>query len=267
MTIRAHAENRKAMVAAIAEHLGQDYHYDGPPSFNYTVGALTISRDCTITGEQTDLEALKPFLLERGYIEPEIQETVISQNNTQLTVAALTNLTNMLYSKQYLLGRSVGRECIRIPEALIQELQASTPEDVDAFSALLEKYRAEGALAGFDFKDETVSLTFPFHEEEPERAMVYSQLVTRIVQRSIEATRVTPELQRPENEKFFMYGWLMRLGYSGPDSKAARGILMKPLKGYAAFKTAEEMDKHKAKLAAKRLAQREARRAVADNAE
>ena len=40
MTIHAQAENRKAMVKAISEHLEQEQRYDGPPSFNYRVGAI-----------------------------------------------------------------------------------------------------------------------------------------------------------------------------------------------------------------------------------
>lgn len=319
MTIHAHAEKRTAMVKAISEHLGQEQHYDGPPSFNYRVGSVTITRDCSILGEQADLEALMPFLEERGYFvsvdyndnvepqvdnpvlidnapepqptEPEpvaiqepvpevpaeaaaeaslgIEATVITHTNTGMTVESLTNLIFMLYSKQYLLGKALGQQTIRISKQVIQELQVQRPENIEVFAEFVSRHRALEQIVGFDFKADEVSMTFPFCEEEPTRWMAYSQLLTRMIQRATEATRVHPDLlgPNPESEKYYMNSWLLRLGYSGVDSKEQRHILMAKLQGYAAFKTTAGMDKHKEKYSALRKAAREARKAATEDAE
>ena len=314
MAIHVQTDNRKALVKAISEHFGQEQHYDGPPSFNYRVGAITVTRGCSIIGEQEDLEALKPFLEERGYItserieetdeqepqnvenQPEqaepmaiegadpgnnnavetetesvsvdhlktdsgsdIQGTVITHTNTGLTVASLTNLIFMLYSKQYLLGKALGQQTIHISDEVIQELQGQRPENMGVFAKRIAEFRDQELMVGFDFKDDAVSMTFPYCEEEPTLWTVFTQLLTRMIQKAAEATRMRPALLIPESqaEKYYMNGWLMRLGYGGPDSKEQRRILMKNLQGYAAFKNAAGMEKHKEKYSAMRKAARD----------
>ena len=72
----------------------------------------------------------------------------------------------------------------------------------------------------------------------------------RTLKAAKEATRVFPERQEPENEKYFARAWLLRIGYGGADSKAERNLLLKHLKGHSAFPTDEAADRHKMKYAA-----------------
>ena len=56
-----------------------------------------------------------------------------------------------------------------------------------------------------------------------------------MVKAAVGATRVIPKRQKPENEKYFMHSWLLRMGFSGPEHKALRGLLLRNLRGHSAF--------------------------------
>ena len=79
--------------------------------------------------------------------------------------------------------------------------------------------------------------------------MVYAMFTARILKAAREATRIFPEKQEPENEKYFARAWLLRLGYGGAAYKDERNLLLKHLKGHSAFPNDEAAEKHKAKYA------------------
>jgi len=267
MTIITNTTDRKALAKAIAEELGTTAKYMGMPSCGYQIGDYVVDRDGNINGE--DFEALRPFLQRNGFLpedeaapaeeqtEPEtetpdsgtIDQVSISVPADDLTPTQLKNLIFTLYTKQYLIGRMTGGDLLNIPDTLIARLMESTPESAEDFKALLDAAKDDG-LTGFDFEDGKVILTYRTHQDEPERNMVYAMLTARIVKAAKEATRVFPERQEPENEKYFARAWLLRIGYNGADSKAERNILLKHLKGHSAFPNDEAATRHKEKYAA-----------------
>ena len=107
-------------------------------------------------------------------------------------------------------------------------------------------------------------MTFPFDETQPERWTTYANLLNRIFDAAMKATRVFPERVEPDdqNEKYLAHVWLQRLGYHGADFKAERKILLGHLKGYCAFGSGDKMQAHKDKYAAirreRRLSEQEA---------
>ena len=44
------APDRRTLVKAIAEHTGMEPNYAGPPTFNYTVGTITVDREGCAAG-------------------------------------------------------------------------------------------------------------------------------------------------------------------------------------------------------------------------
>lgn len=75
MRIETKTDNRRKMVQDIAEYIGEELHYVGPPTFSYTVGRLTIDRDGVITSETEEgEELLTQFLQEKGYLEAPVDE-------------------------------------------------------------------------------------------------------------------------------------------------------------------------------------------------
>lgn len=267
MTIITNTTDRKALAKAIAEELGTTAKYMGVPGCGYQIGDYIVDREGNINGE--DFEALRPFLQRNGFLpedeavpaeeqaEPEtetpdsgvIDQVSVSVPADDLTPAQLKNLIFTLYTKQYLIGRMTGGDLLNIPDTLIARLMESTPESIEDFKALLDAAKEDG-LTGFDFEDGKVILTYRTHQDEPERNMVYAMLTARIVKAAKEATRVFPERQEPENEKYFARAWLLRIGYNGADSKAERNLLLKHLKGHSAFPNDDAAEKHKEKYAA-----------------
>ncbi|MPN57640.1 hypothetical protein SDC9_205334 [bioreactor metagenome] len=71
------------------------------------------------------------------------------------------------------------------------------------------------------------------------------------------ATRVQAQRQEPENEKYHMRGWLVRLGFGGKEAKGMRELFQKHLKGNSAFLMEADADKHRAKYAAIRRSQKD----------
>ena len=282
MTVTTNTTDRKALAKALADKLGTTSKYMGPPTFGYQVGDYIVDRDGNIEGE--DFEALRDFLRSIGCFpeeetepageqtEPETEtpdsgaqdQVSISVPADDLTPTQMKNLIFTLFTKQYLIGKMTGGDLLNIPDNLIARLMENTPETMEDFKALLDAAKEDG-LTGFEFAEGKVTLTYAAHQDEPERNMLYAMLTARILKAAKEATRVFPERQEPENEKYFARAWLLRIGYNGADSKAERNLLLKHLKGHSAFPNDEAAEKHKTKYAEIRKEKRQAAQEVASN--
>ena len=282
MTVTTNTTDRKALAKALAGKLGTTAKYMGPPTFGYQVGDYIVDRDGNIEGE--DFEALRDFLQSIGcFPEEETEpageqtapETETPDSGTQdqvsisvpaddLTPAQMKNLLFTLFTKQYLIGKMTGGDLLNIPDNLIARLMENTPETMEDFKALLDAAKEDG-LTGFEFAEGKITLTYAAHQDEPERNMLYAMLTARILKAAKEATRVFPERQEPENEKYFARAWLLRIGYNGADSKAERNLLLKHLKGHSAFPNDEAAEKHKTKYAEIRKEKRQAAQEVTSN--
>lgn len=282
MTVTTNTTDRKALAKALADKLGTTAKYMGPPTFGYQVGDYIVDRDGNIEGE--DFEALRDFLQSIGCFpeeetepageqtEPETEtpdsgaqdQVSISVPADDLTPTQMKNLIFTLFTKQYLIGKMTGGDLLNIPDNLIARLMENTPETMEDFKALLDAAKEDG-LTGFEFAEGKVTLTYAAHQDEPERNMLYAMLTARILKAAKEATRVFPERQEPENEKYFARAWLLRIGYNGADSKAERNLLLKHLKGHSAFPNDEAAEKHKTKYAEIRKEKRQAAQEVVSN--
>ena len=249
MVIQTKAPDRKTLVKAVSEHLRQEARYNGPPTFSYSIGPVTIDREGLVSlPDDMDVKNLKTLLTSNGWLDSEIDRLTISVPANDLTVKAMHNLILMLYSKQYLLGKAIKAETIRIDDAVIEHLQRTLPESPADFKALMDDFKARGQITGVDFSDDSVSLGFPL-SDFPEIIQAYTQFTASIIAAVKAATRVHPELQQPENEKYHMRSWLVRLGFGGKEAKGLREVLLKHLKGHSAFRTDVEAKKHRDKYA------------------
>lgn len=259
MTIQTSTEDRKAMVQQISEHLRLEAHYQGIPTYSYTIGPLTVARDGSITCDEAEtLEALKPFLLEKGHIEQETDMLAIAMPTEDMNVNQLRNLIHMLFCHQLLLNRVTRQETFLISEVVIERLGENLPETMGEFETLMYVFKASGDLTGIEFKDNTVSLTFPL-DQSPEKNKAYADLTSAVMRAARKATRVNTTVHRPESEKYKLNAWLLRLGMKGVDYKATRKALMDGLTGYTAFRNDEMATKHKEKYAEIRRIGRELR--------
>ena len=261
------APDRRTLVKAIAAHTGMEPSYVGPPTFNYTVGTIIVDREGYVDVPDEQAADLKAFLIAKGWMEPEpepeqprIQVGVPAQ---EMMVQSVTNLIFMLYSKQYLLGKAVGTACVRIEDAVITRLQEYTPENLEAYAELLRDFKALGDLEGVELEEGQLRMDFSMAED----STLWMLLMTKMVAFAKAAQRVYPQRQQPEAEKYFMRGWLLRMGFGGSDFKAARQALLKNLKGCSAFPDAEKALRHREHWAEIRRQHREARAERAEEAQ
>ena len=285
MILNTHPENRKEMVKAICELTGMNATYLFTPTYAYQVGPITISRDSTIDCEdEAMLSTLKPMLIERGWLEAEAQsempveiespvdskdmpETVETISVEQMdittpipgwTVAQMSNLLRMLCSKQALINRMLGCDMLSIEESFVIAISENPPENTTDLEASVRKAIDTGVIRGFRLSDEQVTLSTPFAQDEPTRWTAYADLLKGMLRIAETATRISiKRLDDPENEKYHANSWLMRMGLRGPQYKKTRRILMSHLTGFAAFRSAADMQAHKERMARKRREERQ----------
>ena len=257
MVIQTTAPDRNTLVKAISEHLGQELIYNGPPSFSYSIGQLTIDREGgLILPEEMDKASIQAFLISKGWLEPELERLNISFPVEELSVKTLLNLISMLYSKQYLLSKAIKEATIQIADSAIELLNESPPESLEDFKAFMDDFKAQGLITGIELTDDCLSLSFPL-SDLPDVIGAYTHLAAGIIAAAKAATRVKAERLEPENEKYHMRNCLIRLGFGGKEATGMREILLQHLKGHSAFRSDVEAQKHRDKYAEIRRIRRE----------
>ena len=276
MTIITNTTDRKQMVREISEYLGISAVYLRTPTYAFQIGKLMVNRDASISAEDAaDLDAIRPFLIEKGYIEasertatePEAQEQPhevsaiqkLTDEITQMDISiphegmnmnALRNFIFTLYSKQQLLNKAMESDLLFIHENVVNRLQEYLPADINGFIELLEDFRAVGELSGIAITSENITMSFPFNGQPTLDLAFFPDLLSHIIKNCKETGRVRPKLQQlGDNEKYLMHSWLIRLGCGGPDFKALRMRMTRGLTGYCAFPDQARAEKHKNKYA------------------
>ena len=278
MKLNTRPENRKEMVKAISELTATEATYLFTPTYAFQIGSITVNRDGTIDCEdETMIETIKPMLIERGWLEPEaepeapaeapadskeipedtepirVAQMDITMPVENWTVAQLTNLLRTFYGKQDLINRMLDYNMLYIEESFVTAISDNPPETAADFEARVLRAIEADCIQGLRIADGKVTLCTPFIEDEPVRWTAYADLLKGILKSSETATRVSIRRQDdPENEKYHANSWLTRMGFGGPDFKDTRRILMGHLNGFAAFKSAADMEAHKARQAQRR---------------
>lgn len=272
MTLQTNPAERREMVQAISERLGSPAVYLRTPTYAYRIGGLTVERDGSIISDDDALlEALRPMLIERGWLtdaeasvtktEPTEQDSEITQMELSFpvedwTVPQLKNFLHTLYSNQHILRRMMQSDALYIDRQMMERLdEAQTPADLEA---RLADGLATGLLKGCRIQDGRFTLETIQDDRDPARWQVYATLLCAILEHAKAAKRVFLRADAdPVNEKYRANSFLMRLGFGGPEHKPLRRVLLGHLNGYAAFRSAAGMQAHREKYAQLRRKQRE----------
>ncbi len=274
--------DRKALAQELAQETGAEVKYLGVPSCAYKVGPYTINKDASISGD--DLEAIRDFLTRHDYIhqepatptaedaaadsevdsrlpEPveddtETVETNVSIPISELTATALVNLLKLVYAKQKLIAAMTQSEFIFIDEEVLDLLNDGKPENMEQLLEIMRSEIRVNMIRGLDLKEDRLTFTFPSDSFEPTRWASYTKLLLSLINRAksvqhINAKRIDPA----ESEmKYYCNSLLMQVGFGGADFKADRAALLGHLPGYAAFKSNDKMEAHKARFYERRKA-------------
>ena len=272
MTLQTNPAERREMVQAISERLGSPAVYLRTPTCAYRIGGLTVERDGSIISDDDALlEALRPMLIERGWLtdaevsvtktEPTEQYSEITQMELSFpvedwTVPQLKNFLHTLYSNQHILRRMMQSDALYIDRQMMERLdEAQTPADLEA---RLADGLATGLLKGCRIQDGRFTLETVQDDRDPARWQVHATLLSAILEHAKAAKRVFLRADAdPVNEKYRANSFLMRLGFGGPEHKPLRRVLLGHLNGYAAFRSAAGMQAHREKYAQLRRKQRE----------
>ena len=279
MKLNTHPENRKKMVRAISELTGLEATYMFTPTYSFQIGPVTVNRDGTIDCEdETMVETIKPMLIENGWLDDEVETEApvdskeipedtepirVAQMDITMpvenwTVAQLTNLLRMLYSKQYLINRMLNYSMLCIEESFFSAISENPPQTAADFEERIQRAVEADCIRGFRIADGKATLSTPFVQDEPTRWTAYADLFKGILKTAETASRISiKRLDDSENEKYHANSWLMRMGFGGADYKETRRILMGRLTGFAAFKSAADMEAHKERQAQRLREKRE----------
>ena len=269
MTLQTNPAERREVVRAISERLGSPAVYLRMPTCAYRIGDLTVERDGSIASDDGALlDGLRPMLMERGWLtdaadsgaeapatetEPDGPDSEptgmeLSFPVEDWTVPQLTNLLRILYSHQHILRRMMRSDALYIDRQLVERLkEAQTPAD---FEAELADGRAAEMLKGCRLREGKLTFETAPDDLDPARRQAYGALLGAILRQAKDAKRVFLKVDAdPENEKYRANSLLTRLGFSGPEHKELRRMLMGHLSGYAAFKNEAGMRAHREKYA------------------
>ena len=209
---------RKALVAAIAELTGEKAIYKFMPTCAYEIGDITVDKEGGVTCEDADkLEQIIHNLIADGFTPEDAEEIESTEeeataeeadkNGTGLTVsvpldkAAVGNLTNLLTAKESLIKKALG----------IDNLGIEVTEDV---------------------------ISFPWFSEmpEPDAVKAYTHFIAALCKMSRDLKRASATEKDVDNEKYAFRCFLLRLGFIGNEYKAERKILLKNLSGNSSWK-------------------------------
>jgi hypothetical protein len=243
---------RKQLVDIIGEILGRSPVYMGTPTFAYTVGEDTVSREGTLgfsaAGSCEEAGMLIAALKEHGY-------------SGKATGAAAENIPdyldlNMTEREELGLGRERrdpwgddGMRASDIPEVESPnklELMVSKDGFTDRAIENLRKIVAgketliKKALGAdnLPIEEKGEKLCFPWFtlSDIDGEVDAYTRFVCALSDMAKKQKSVTAKERTSENDKFAMRLFLVRLGFVGPDYKATRRILLRNLSGNGSFK-------------------------------
>ena len=269
MTIQTNLNDRKELARQLIPfNHNEKLHYTGTPAFAYEGQGFRILRcgDIECDDEKTEA-AITAFLQEAGILpQPEPAEESASempqempemdampQTATELDMmeikvpldsmdgVQLRNLVFMLHAQQHLLNRAAGHDNIHVPDRLVEDLKEESGTDRTSFFAIYQNYSKEGQ--GFLIAADTVTFCFAATGNAVKnRALI--ELAAFMVSAAKKAKRVQPATRKPENEKYYLRMWLLRIGMGTKASHESRMALLKGLNGWSAFRTEEEAMAH-----------------------
>lgn len=167
------------------------------------------------------------------------------------TPQGLINILRTLYARQSLIAAMTRCDFLRMDEEVIELLDDPKPESLAQISELLRREAEAGMVTGIAVEEDKLKLDTTWDQENPTGWNSYAELLTTVAARAMKAHHVSSRRVEPlESEmKYFCRSWLMQLGMGGANYKATRTALLKHLHGYAAFRTADKMDAHRARYA------------------
>ena len=218
--------DRKALVRAMVELLGEPPVYQGAPSFAYAVGGYRVDKDGMVSvPEDTapeDIRKLVDALREKGFQPVEQAEQPTAAADSNPAQAEDEDLRFLI---------------IKVPrDGFTPETEENLRRIIASKAPLLKKALETDSLE-IVFTEDTLRFQwFTLHGIDGE-ADAYNRLVTAMCKMAKEQKRVIAKECATDNEKFAMRLFLIRLGFIGDEYKTARRILLRNLTGNSSWRS------------------------------
>lgn len=244
-------EQRKTLVHAMSEILGEDAAYQGAPSFAYSIDGYTVSRDglvtCPDTATPEEIDQVVSALRERGFTPEEAENEATPEDGVS------ENTTPEVSEPEEVSENAVPENAGTTSEDTAPEgpltMEVTLPRDDfsdEACDRLQKIIAGKAALLKKTLGTESVdieitpqSVRFPWftlHDIDGE-SEAYTSLAEALFKMAKNQKRVTAKECSTENEKFTMRLFLIRLGFIGDEYKTARKILLRNLAGNSSWKS------------------------------
>lgn len=226
---------RKALVAAMRTILNDIPHYEGAPTFAYTLGAYTIDKAGTVScpedHDSAEVQSLISELEHDGFNGEMVQEEQLTPEHPPITME--NGASETIQEEPTHLSISLPRD--GITDAGIENLKRL----VASKAMLLKKAIGTDALPILVHEDKIEFPWFP-SMDGADAVGAYSVLVASLFRMASEQKRVTA-VERPiKNEKYEFRCFLLRLGMIGEKFKPMRKYLLRNLSGNSAFKAGQK---------------------------
>jgi hypothetical protein len=198
-------DRRKKLAEAVAIITGNKPVYQGLPTYAYKIGELVIGKTGNLIipdGADHDLtDHLMTLLLNMGFTIEQADSLTIELPKEGFTEIALTNLQQLIKSKESLIKKALGVESLSIEQT-------------------------------------EQTLRFPWFSGSltPDEIHAYSRFIGAVYALAKNLKHVSAKEKAVDNERYAFRCFLLRLGFIG-DYKAERKILLSRLSGSTAFKS------------------------------
>jgi tellurite resistance protein len=269
-------EQRKALVAAISKELNAPTKYLGAPTFGYEVGdpsragSYTITKTGEVIGED-NVELVATLDLLHGFkaVKEEPAEPTKRKGIMDTLVEALNEnaedgehwerlhtpptIIDERGREHNLDGTFASAAAAEKPDTITIELPSINVKE-DILRALIESKATiiKTALGEdgtgelpieFDKLQGKVRFEWLKYGTDSDTIQAWSAFLAAACKFAKTAKRVTAKDGEVENEKFAMRTFMVKLGMKGEQDKAWRRVLMRNLKGDAAFATVESKER------------------------
>ena len=247
---------RKALVASMRSILNDIPHYEGAPTFSYTLGAYTIDKSGTVNcpddRDETEVQNLITELEHDGFIG----ETVPAFEDLRMTQEEELGLgrqpqedwqgengmqpedTETASAASEDTPRSVDRLSIGLPRDGLTDAGMNNLRLLIASKAGLLQRAIGSEHLPIEMDEHKIYFDWFPAPSSSDELNAYTQLVTALVSMAKAQKRVTAVERETDNDKYAFRCFLLRLGFIGDEFKAARKILLRNLTGNGAFKAA-----------------------------
>lgn len=250
-----HGSDRKPLIEAVSQMIGQPAVYQGAPSFSYIIGDYTVDRNGVLSYggniHPASAAALVEGLRERGFVAESVtaEDTAAGENAMEETgteePAAQAAASGTGAEENAVNETTETEPDADAPTAFTVEVPDTgfTPETRDNLKkiiaskeTLLKRALGADSLPVAELDGRIAFPWFTLHGLDGE-ADAYSRLVAAICNMAKKQKRVTATEKPAGNAKFTMRLFLVRLGFIGDEYKTARKILLKDLAGNSSWKS------------------------------